>query len=148
MKKDNPSPFTYKPEHVRSRRGIFKSKLDRDGFIEDAKARSNDSPPPYNSKFLLVYPRLKGRSFYPTKKDNLAPIKKKDGPDWRTYTIDKAYSKTIKRIKFTSFSKYNLPLIQDLQVNKKKWVPGAGTYQWEKSLERWTKYPLFKKGKY
>jgi len=80
-KRDSPSPFSYKPEHFKSRRGLFRSKLDRDGFIDEAKACANDSPPPYSSNYTLVYPRLRGRPFYPTKKDNIEPIKKKDGPD-------------------------------------------------------------------
>ena len=97
---------------------------------------------------MLVKPRLKGRAFLPTKKDSFEPIKKKDGPDWGTYTIDNAFSKLIKRVRIASFSKYNLPLIQDIEVKKKKWVPGAGSYQWEKSFNKWTRAPLFRKGKY
>ena len=127
---------------------LFHSKLDRDGFIEDARARANDSPPPYDAKFLLVQPRLKGRGFLPSKKTSFDPIKKSQEPDCGTYTTDKAFSKIVKRIKVASISKYNLPQIQELEVKKKKWVPGAGSYQWEKCFNKISRVPMFRKGKY
>lgn len=147
-KNTSPSPFSYDPKEPKSRRNVFSSKLDRDGFIEDAKARANDSPPPYDVNFTTVRERLRGRTFYPMKKDNLEPIKKKPGPDMGSYTADKAFNKIIKRVKVASFSKYNIPLVMDAKVKQKKWVPGAGTYQWEKSFEKTTKHPFFKKGKF
>jgi hypothetical protein len=79
--KSGPSPFSYNPNPVKSKRKFFHSKLDRFGFIEDARARGADSPPPYVVKYSQVEERLKGRGFLPTKKDSLEPIKKKDGPD-------------------------------------------------------------------
>lgn len=146
--KTGPSPVSYKPEHIKSRRKIYHSKLDRSGFIEDARARANDSPPPYNAKYELIKPRIKGRGFYPTKKDNMEPIKKKNEPSPGSYTIDKGYEKTIKKIRAASISKYNLPQLQDLTVKRKKIIPGVGTYKWENSFDKITRPPLFKKGKY
>lgn len=148
IKKTGPSPFSYNPEEIKSRSKIFQSKLDRNGFIEDARARANESPPPYDAKYTYVEPRSKGRGFLPTKKDNLEPIKKKQGPDCGSYSPETSFLKTIKRVRTTSISKYNIPLIQDTKVKRKKWVPGAGTYNWEKSFDISTRAPLFKKGKY
>lgn len=74
-KKSGPSPFSYNPKPARSKKALFNSKLERNGFIEDAKARGKDSPSPYNAKFTQVKPRLQGRSFLPTKKTNMDPIK-------------------------------------------------------------------------
>ena len=59
-KKNGPTPFSYNPNPIKSKRKFFSSKLDRTGFIEDALARANDSPPPYTAKYTLVQPRLKG----------------------------------------------------------------------------------------
>lgn len=148
IKKTGPSPFSYNPAQAKSRGRIFQSKLDRNGFIEDARARANDTPPPYTSNYKHIEPRLKGRAFLPTKKDAFAPIKKINRPDMGTYTIDKAYEKTINKIRTTSFSKYNIPLIQDYKVKLKKWVPGAGSYKWEAQYDKTTRPPMFRKGKY
>lgn len=147
-KKAGPTPFSYNPHQIKSKGAFFSSKLDRNGFIEDAKARANDSPPPYVAKYSLVQPRLQGRGFYPTKKDSFAPIKKTKDPDWGSYDTKNGYEKTIKRIRIASFSKYNLPLIQDLKVKDKKWVPAPGQYKWENSFDKSTRAPLFRKGKY
>lgn len=148
-KKDGPSPASYNPKEIRSTKKLFQSKLERNGFIEDAKARAGDSPPPYDAKYTLTEPRMKGRQFLPTKKDLLGPIKKiNSGPECCTYTIDNAYNKTVKRVKIASISKYNLPLIQDMKVKLKGWVPGAGAYKWENSYDKTTRPPMFKKGKY
>ena len=147
-KKSGPTPFSYNPKPFKSRRSLFNSKLERSGFIEDAKARANDSPPPYDSKYTYVKPRLKGSAFLPTKKDSLEPIKKSKDPDCGTYDTKNGYEKTVKRVKASDISKYNLPKIQDLRVKQKKFVPGVGHYDWAKSFERTTRPPLFKKGKY
>ena len=65
-----------------------------------------------------------------------------------SYTTDKAYLKTIKRVRTTSMTKSNIPLIQDLSVKRKKFVPGVGTYKWEDKFNNITRAPLFRKGKY
>lgn len=148
QKKAGPSPFSYNPQPIKSKNKGFHSKLDRSGFIEDARARSKDSPPPYTANFNYIKPRIRGRPFLPTKKTNLEPIKKGTGPDCGSYTIDKSFDKTVKRVRATSISKYNIPLIQDLIVKRRKWVPGVGSYKWEKSFDSSTRAPLFKKGKY
>jgi hypothetical protein len=147
--KSGPSPCSYNPSQVQSRGRIFQSKLDRNGFIEDARARANETPPPYNPEHRPIEPRLKGISFLPTKKDAFAPIKKTNKPDMGSYTLDKALERTSKRIRTTSFSsKYNIPLIQDHKVKLKKWIPGAGAYKWEAQFDKTTRPPLRKKGKY
>jgi hypothetical protein len=147
--KSGPSPCSYNPSQVQSRGRIFQSKLDRNGFIEDARARANETPPPYNPEHSPIQPRLKGIPFLPTKKDAFAPIKKINKPDMGSYTMDKAFERTTKRIRTTSFStKYKIPLIQDHKVNLKKWIPGAGAYKWEAQFDKTTRPPLRRKGKY
>jgi hypothetical protein len=147
--KSGPSPHSYNPAQIQSRGRIFQSKLDRSGFIEDARARANETPPPYKPEHRLIEPRIKGRSFLPTKKDAFAPIKKTNKPDMGSYTMDKGLEITSKKVRTTSFSsKYNIPLIQDHKVKLKKWIPGAGAYKWEAQFDKTTRAPRFKKGKY
>lgn len=147
-KKHGPSPVTYKPREVKSRRSVFSSKLDRSGFIEDARARSKESPPPYKVNFSQVKPRLKGMGFLPGKKTNLDQIKKINKPDMGSYNGDVSYLKTIKRIKVPSMVQNNIPKMQDRIVKQSKGVPGVGHYQWEKSFDNSTRAPLFRKGRY
>jgi len=148
QKKNGPSPFSYNPMQVKSKKAVFSSKLDRSGFIEDARARSKENPAPYKVKYSQVQKRLKGRGFLPTKKTNMDPIKKVKDPDMGSYTTDKAYFKIAKRVRSTSISKYNIPRLQDLKIKQKKYIPGVGSYKWEDKFDKITRAPLFKKGKY
>lgn len=131
-KKAGPTPFSYNPNPIKSRRKFFSSKLDRSGFIEDARARANDSPPPYVAKYTLVQPRLKGL----VKSTATGIIKQPKNPECCAYNPEKGLNLTVKRIRATSISKYVLPLIQDLKIKHKKLIPGVGSYKWENSFEK------------
>ena len=147
-KKSGPSPVSYKPQQIKSKKGVFNSKLHRSGFIEDAKARSKDSPAPYTVNYTQVKPRIRGRSFLPTKKTNMDPIKKVSKPDMGSYKTESAYLKTKKRVRVPSMIKNNIPMIQDLKIKQTKNIPGVGSYQWDKSFNHSTRAPLFRKGRY
>ena len=94
-KKNGPSPVSYNPKPARSKKSIFNSKLDRSGFIEDARARSKENPPPYIANYSQVKARLRGRAFLTTKKTNMDLIKKINKPSVGSYSTDKAFLKTI-----------------------------------------------------
>eukprot|EP00347_Sterkiella_histriomuscorum_P017488 403349166 len=136
-----PGPGTYDNKQNERILGAFNLKgIKSSSFIDEAQFLSSQSPTSYECKFDSVYERSPiVRMIAPKTKigDNSKIIKNND-PSPVTYEVEKSYKSTqLNQNKFV-ISKSKILKFADQFAKDKKFVPGAGTYNPEKSFDKIT----------
>lgn len=140
-KEQRPGPGTYEPKNHTRLLGCFNLQGEKTSFVEEAKYLGLQTPHQYDAKYHLVQEKPLSLKLIPPKEkpSEQYKIKKNDSPSPVSYDAVKSYEATqMDKPRFFIPKSKDLKLT-DIAVKQKSFVPGVGTYNFEKSLDKITK---------
>ncbi len=95
----------------------------------------------------MVHSSTPTAKFFPSPKDRFDAKKRHESPPPGKYQDEESFKKTQVRRLGSVISKSVIPNLSEVKVKAKKFVPGVGTYNFEKAYDRISPPPAMRRKK-
>lgn len=95
----------------------------------------------------MIHASTPTAKYFPTPKDRFDSKKRHESPPPGKYELEESFKKTQIRRLGSVISKSVIPSLSDVKMKQKKFVPGVGTYNFEKAYNNISPPPVMRRKK-